>query len=326
MSYSVANIKYAEQELLRRKMAAEETNAARRREIIKRFPEIGEYIKQIADIDLKILDAIGDKENFDRRICEITEANERVQKIIEEKLVENGYPANYLEIPYTCKKCADTGYIDGITCECRRDLLNQLNVRDLESVSPAKECTFDTFSLDYYSDKVSGGYSISPKEQMQMIYNYCKDYAEDFDSESGSLYMYGETGLGKTHLSLAIANVAARKGYSVFYSSAQTLLADAEREKFGGSDNSNTEKRAIGCDLLIIDDLGCEFLTQYTAAEIYTILNERINRSKPFIISTNLKWEELEKRYTGRLTSRIIGNCTRLLFLGNDIRQIKSEN
>ena len=174
MSYSVANIKYAEQELLRRKMAAEETNAARRREIIKRFPEIGEYIKQIADIDLKILDAIGDKENFDRRIREITEANERVQKIIEEKLVENGYPANYLEIPYTCKKCADTGYIDGITCECRRDLLNQLNVRDLESVSPAKECTFDTFSLDYYSDKVSGGYSISPKEQMQMIYNYCR--------------------------------------------------------------------------------------------------------------------------------------------------------
>ena len=313
MSYSVANIKYAERELLRRKMAAEDTNAERRREIIKKFPEIGEYIKQIADIDLRILDAIGDKENFERRIHEITEANARVQEIIEKKLVENGYPANYLEIPYTCKKCAG-------------NLLNQLNVRDLESVSPARECTFESFSLDYYSDKVSGDYNISPREQMQAIYNYCRDYADDFDSESGSLYMYGETGLGKTHLSLAIANVAARKGYSVYYSSAQALLADAEREKFGGSDSSATERRALGCDLLIIDDLGCEFLTQYTASEIYAILNERINRSKPFIISTNLKWEELEKRYTGRLTSRIIGNCTRLLFLGNDIRQIKSDN
>ena len=326
MSYSVANLKYAERELLRRKSAAEDTNAERRREIIRKFPEIGEYMKQISDINLKILEAIGDRDNLEKRLREIADTNQRVQRIIEEKLVENGYPADYLAIPYTCKKCSDSGYINGITCECRIDLLNQLNVRDLESVSPARDCRFDNFSLDYYLDTVSANYGISPKEQMNKIFDYCKAYAEDFDAESGSLYMYGETGLGKTHLSLAIANVAARKGYSVYYSSAQTMLADAEREKFGNSDSSNTENRAIGCDLLIIDDLGCEFLTQYTVTEIYTILNERINRSKPFIISTNLKWEELEKRYTGRLTSRIIGNCTRLLFLGDDIRQIKSEN
>lgn len=326
MSYSVANLKYAESELHKRKAAAEQTYSLRRGEIIKKFPEIGEYIKQISDINISILEAVGDKENFERRIREISEMNARVQKIIVENLVENGYPENYLEIPYTCKKCADTGYVDGFTCECRRELLNELNVRDLEAVSSARDCRFDNFSLDYYSDKPAGGYDISPREQMQMIYNYCKAYAEDFDSESGSLYMYGETGLGKTHLSLAIGNVAARKGYSVYYSSAQTLLAQAEKEKFGNSDSSNAVKRALGCDLLIIDDLGCEFSTQYTVSEIYNIINERINRSKPFIISTNLKWEEFEKRYTGRLTSRIIGNCTSLLFLGNDIRQIKSDN
>ena len=104
MSYSVANLKYAESILLERKAEAEHENAERRREIIGKFPEIGGYIRQISDINLSILEAVGDKENFDRRIHEISETNARVQKIIEEKLVENGYPSDYLEIPYTCRK------------------------------------------------------------------------------------------------------------------------------------------------------------------------------------------------------------------------------
>ena len=64
----------------------------------------------------------------------------------------------------------------------------------------------------------------------------------------------------------------------------------------------------------------------FSASEIYNIINYRINQSKPFIISTNLDWEELEKKYSKRVASRIIGSCSNLKFIGNDIRQIKSFN
>ena len=322
MSYSKVNLKYAAEVIAERKITAELVYNQRRAEIIKKFPEIGEYIKQISDINLKIFDAVGDRENFERRLGEIAETNERVQKIIEKKLIENGYPANYLEIPYTCKKCADSGYVDGITCSCRIDLLNQLNVRDLESASPAKDCRFDNFSLQYYSnDPDSSGNS--PRETMNYIFDYCKAYADDFSLDSISLCLSGATGLGKTHLSLAIGNVAAKKGYSVFYSSAQNLIAGIEREKFSVAKSSHAEDKALNCDLLIIDDLGSEFVTQFVISEVYNILNTRINCSKPTIISTNLSAAELAERYTERITSRIIGNYYYLHFVGQDIRQIK---
>ena len=61
---------------------------------------------------------------------------------------------------------------------------------------------------------------------------------------------------------------------SVVYYSAQNLLSDIEREKFSGA-RPHTESKALGCDLLIIDDLGSEFSTQFTVSQIYNILNDR---------------------------------------------------
>ena len=157
---------------------------------------------------------------------------------------------------------------------------------------------------------------------MREIFEYCRCYADDFGKCSDSLFMHGATGLGKTHLSLAIANVVVEKGFEVIYGSAQNLLSSLEREKFGGG-SGEMEKELLDCDLLIIDDLGSEFSTQFTVACIYNIINTRINLGKPVIISTNLTGEELEAKYTQRITSRIIGSYVSLLFIGKDIRQLK---
>ena len=160
---------------------------------------------------------------------------------------------------------------------------------------------------------------------MSEILEYCKCYAEDFSPDSESLYMHGATGLGKTHLSLAIANVVAEKGFRVIYDSAQNLLSSLEKEKFSYSNSGEREKEVLECDLLIIDDLGSEFSTQFTTAAVYNIVNTRNNRSKPVIISTNLTDTELEAKYSQRITSRIIGEYVSLLFIGRDIRQLKNK-
>ena len=249
--------------------------------------------------------------------------NEALQKAIRSTLVENGYPENYLDTPYTCKKCEDTGFVGGYACECRIQILKDIAKDSLASVSPSANCTFSNFNLDFYPLPADNTTGVSPRKRMSEIFEYCKCYAEDFGTDSESLYLHGATGLGKTHLSLAIANTVAENGFRVIYDSAQNILSSLEREKFSHNNSGEREKEILDCDLLIIDDLGSEFSTQFTVAAVYNIINTRLNRSKPVIISTNLTKNELEAKYTQRVTSRIIGGYTSLLFLGKDIRQIK---
>ena len=160
---------------------------------------------------------------------------------------------------------------------------------------------------------------------MGEIAKFCEDYANDFSLRSPSLFMHGATGLGKTHLSLGIANVVTEKGMGVIYSSAPNLFGELEREHFSRQNpNERTfEKELLETDLLIIDDLGVEFSTQFTVSCVYNIINSRILSGKPTIISTNLTPAELEDKYTQRITSRIIGSYVSLKFTGRDIRQLK---
>ena len=115
------------------------------------------------------------------------------------------------------------------------------------------------------------------------------------------------------------------KGYGVIYGSIPNIVSKLERERFKytNDEEGESEKHFIGCDLLIIDDLGTEFPTSFSNAAIYKILNSRIMLRRPTIISTNLSLKELEKSYTQRMVSRIIGNNIQLEFVGTDVRQKK---
>ena len=86
----------------------------------------------------------------------------------------------------------------------------------------------------------------------------------------------GATGLGKTHLSLAIAQAVINKGYNVVYGAAQRLFSNIEREHFGRSKDPDgtTEDMLAECDLLILDDLGAEFTNNFTIAKVFLKLVE----------------------------------------------------
>ncbi|MBQ2974756.1 MAG: ATP-binding protein [Clostridia bacterium] len=324
MSYSKSTLSKAAQKLESRRSKAQRIQMARHLEVTEKLPIISKYENQLSETGLSVVKAIGMGSDAQEYIKQLSELNLAVQDKIKSLLKENGYPEDYLEVPYTCKNCSDTGYKGGYVCECRKELLRQLAKEELASVSESEKCRFDNFDLNYYPQPIDSVLGVSPQRRMSDILEYCKCYAEDFDTESESLYMHGATGLGKTHLSLAIANVVAENGYRVIYDTAQNILSSLEKEKFSYSGSSERENEILDCDLLIIDDLGSEFSTQFTVAAIYNIVNTRINRSKPVIISTNLTESELEAKYTQRITSRIIGNYVSLLFLGKDIRQLKN--
>ncbi len=210
-------------------------------------------------------------------------------------------------------------------CSCLKKAMVEEACAELNKNSPLSLCTFEDFNLDYYSKNTENGYPRSPYEQMKSIFAYCRSYAESFTPKSESVFMNGYTGLGKTHLSLSIANEVIKRGYGVIYVSAPILVSKLEKEQFSRSkdDNGNTEDTLLNCDLLIIDDLGTEFTNQFSKKAIYNLFNSRLLSGKPIIINTNLDLAELEKLYTERFVSRIIGEAHRLDFFGKDVRLMK---
>ncbi|MBR0112950.1 MAG: ATP-binding protein [Clostridia bacterium] len=324
MSYPKEVIMQANALTAKRRADAEQIQRIRHTEITAKVPDVAKYEAELAKTGLEVVRALTMGEDAEKYIKGLAKQNLHIQELIGNELEKAGYPRDYLKTPYTCSVCSDTGFVEGVACECRKAMLRELNVARLEKVSPARYCRFDNFDVSLYDSTVDPRYGFSPRERMGDLFEYCRCYADDFDESSCSLYMHGATGLGKTHLSLAIANVACAKGFNVLYYPAHNLLSLLEKEKFSGN-SGETEQEVLDCDLLIIDDLGSEFSTQFTVSALYNIINTRFNLSKPVIISTNLNEEELEKRYTQRVTSRIIGYCESLLFVGRDVRQIKSE-
>jgi DNA replication protein DnaC len=135
--------------------------------------------------------------------------------------------------------------------------------------------------------------------------------------------MRGKTGLGKTHLSLAIAARIIEKGFGVVYGSAQNLLRSVEMERFSKDSGTDALNSLLECDLLIVDDLGAEFQTSFTASAVYNIVNTRMLTGRPTIISTNMTTDELKSAYSDKVVSRLIGSYDVLRFFGNDIRDVQ---
>ncbi len=290
--------------------------------LYKRNTRAREIENQLSSTAVKLAKAVINGKNVREQVKLLKNKNLSLQEELEGILEENNFPKDYLKLKHVCSACKDTGFIDGKMCECLKLLLKKQTYDELNKISPLDLCSFEDFSLDYYSAEQIIENKPAPKERMQKVLRFCRDYAENFSNHSTSLLMQGKTGLGKTHLSLAIARKVIDKGYGVIYSSAPAILSKLEKEHFSAySSEENTLNYLLDCDLLILDDLGTEFETKFTVATIYNILNSRLLTSKPTIISTNLTLRELEEAYTQRFVSRIMGNMERLEFLGKDIRQ-----
>lgn len=302
------------------------SEAARRKQaFFKHYPRAREIEKALSSTAIQVARAVlaGNDDKI-ALLNEFKEKNLRLQSELAEILKKASLPEDYLEVRYNCSLCKDQGHVGGKTCGCLKQLLKKEAYDRLNQLSPLALCTFSSFSLDYYSTIPIAGSTLTPRKRMEDIFRYCRDYAENFTANSPSLLMQGATGLGKTHLSLAIAKAAIDKGYGVIYGSTQNIVTKLEKERFRYNHDTSpaeSEQYFIDCDLLILDDLGTEFSTQFSNAAIYNIVNSRIMTGKPTIISTNLSMKELERSYTERLVSRIMGNNIRLAFLGGDVRQ-----
>lgn len=317
MSYSADNIAAAEKIIESRRYKAENEAAERERSFSAAEPVYTQIKTHIANTGISAARIVLSKKGNAKEQLELLKKDNLIsQQAIISLLEKHGLPHDHLDTKYSCSKCRDTGYIDGKMCSCLIQTVRRLEFAQLNSLSPLSLCTFDSFNTDYYPD--------SSKERMRHIFDICKSFAETFPNDTKGLLFSGGTGLGKTHLSLAVANSVMQKGFGVIYGSIQNLLNKIENERFGReSSGSDSLKTILDCDLLILDDLGAEFSTQFTVSVLYQIINTRLLTETPTIISTNLSPSELEKKYGARIISRISGNYRMLGFQGNDIRLLR---
>lgn len=242
-------------------------------------------------------------------------------------LERDGYPADYMQMRYHCPVCCDTGYVDGKKCRCFRQmeieiLYDQSNIREV-----LERENFDTLSMAYYDrERIDERSGRTVYEYMSMVIEECHRFVENFGKEKGSILFTGSTGCGKTFLSNCIARELIRQYYSVVYLTATDMFDVLSESRFSGRDEEEARDKAayiLDCDLLIIDDLGTELINTFTASQLFYCINERLNRKKGTIISTNLALNRMQDEFTERVTSRIMSQYKVLPLLGEDIRLLR---
>lgn len=309
--YDAIMRRYEEKREKSRRLAKEH-----KEEVIELVPEYKELEDRIADVAMKSAEKYfdGDMDAISEMRNEMTRLTAR-QKAL---LAQFSFPEDYLIEKHECSDCGDTGYLDSnVKCHCLKQeimkiLYKQSNIDDL-----LERENFDTLTYDYYDD--------CDVEKMKKIIDDCKSFTNDFGNKYENILLVGDVGVGKTFLTNCMAKEVLDAGYSVIYFTSIRLFDTLSKSVFNRKyedeeEGSDVMQDIYSCDLLIIDDLGTENVSAFVASRLFDVLNERDIRRKSTIISTNLKADAIQERYTERNFSRIFGGYKTLNPTISDIR------
>ena len=318
MSYVRKNVELVNKEYEEKRARAKAIQSEHILQVYSVCPEIQEIDKELSRVGLEIFAvAMGDKDNFDNALKQVRQKNEELLARRCFLLKKHGFDADYTSLKYECDKCNDTGYTEKGLCPCYKHALTLKGYESSGIANLLKKQSFESFSLDMYPSEA--------KELIEKNYRELKSFVDSFDTKKTSYLLVGGTGLGKTHHSTSVAKELVDKGYYVVYEIAQNIFADFEQDYFRDRyhDTEMVSNKYLECDLLIIDDLGTEIVTKRSLSYLYNVVNTRLNKNLPIIISTNLKGKEIADAYDERITSRLFGEFCILKFEGIDVRKTK---
>ncbi len=303
-----------------------------KKKIYNENPILQEIEDDINMLALKITRNILNSSEIKRKVeqenmkLKLKELENKFQK----ELDKIGILSDELEPKFDCSICNDTGYVQNgdilDMCSCFRQAIIDETYRQ-SNMSKLDEENFDTFDIGFYSnkaDKQKYGIDKSPLENIERIKEIALTFAENIgNKEQKNLLFVGNTGLGKTFLANAIAKKVIDSSKTVVYQTAPILMDKVIEYKFS-YDKTGKQKEQydeiFNVDLLIIDDLGTETMSNNKFTELFNIINTRLLNNKKIVISTNLTLNELYKQYDERVMSRLIGNFIICKFIGEDIR------
>ncbi len=316
-AYSLAN---RELEEIRQKN--KELEAVRHSEVMLKNSKLadieGELMKQGTRLLKCVLNRSEDFEDIKKTIQDL-------QKQKSQLLVKCGFAEDYLDDIYSCSKCRDTGFVQGHRCECLKNLITKNIGANSNLTEHMRKQRFENFDFSLFANQGDeGGFTL---KCMQVACDKALQFAENFDKAQDNFLIMGNAGTGKTFITSCIGNRALERGKTVYYQTAYKLSEILESNKFGKGDDdaSDIVKYIYDVDLLIIDDLGTEFTTQFTLAAFFDIVNSRIISGKSTVISTNLNFEELSNTYSQRIASRFMESYQLIQTVGKDLRVVIKE-
>ena len=297
----------------------------------KRLSEVYDQVPGYKDLDDSIasVSIAAGKARLRGEAGVIAQLHEQISSFSEEKkrlLLAYGYPKDYLEPVYHCSSCQDTGYVGDEKCQCLKQAIvdyiyAQSTIRDI-----LEKENFTSFSYDYYSTRPEKDRP-SPRANMEAVVSHCQNFIQNFDTTpKNNLLFLGNAGVGKTFLSHCIAYELINSGRTVLYLTAFQLFDLLKQHAFAkeGNEPATSMEHLLGCDLLIIDDLGTELNNSFISSQLFLCMNERLLRRKATIISTNLSLGQLSQAYSERILSRIMEHYQILNIYGEDIRLKKA--
>lgn len=305
------------------KSSAEEEAYKRQLEIYKKIPRVKMIDSELGTIGLDVARSVF-KEGIDiEAIIEqkkVKSMDLRIERA--ELLTKNDYPRDYEAPKYSCSICCDTGYTGSVKCHCFKQKIINMHYKQSNLKNIIQKENFEMFVFDYYSIHKFEDETLSPRKNIEEVFKASVDFVGNFEDRSDNLFFYGKSGLGKTFLSNCIAKDLLDRGKLVIYQTASGLIELLKDAKFENNDYGVKEKSTdiFECDLLIIDDLGTEYITDFSQMELFNIINKRLITNKKMIISTNFSLDNIFKTYPERITSRIFGSFTMYKFYGEDIR------
>ena len=332
MGYEASVLRRATKRLEEARRAREAAQDRLRGEIYAKLPRAAAIDRELRQTIVHIISAsLRDGGDPAPALGEVREKNLALQRERAGLLEAHGYPPDALDDKPACPRCGDTGWVGASMCACLKKLCAQEQIAELSKLLDLGEQSFDAFSLDYYSPLPWPGESLTPRENMEFVLEVCSSYARRFGKfYFRNLFLTGAPGLGKTFLSACIARTVAEKGFSVVYDTAVNIFSRFEEQKFArdreeAGEARDETRRYLGCDLLILDDLGSELTTPFVQSALYTLINSRLTADKGTVISSNLTMDQVRARYTPQIASRLEGEYRALPFYGEDIRLLRKQ-
>jgi DNA replication protein DnaC len=219
--------------------------------------------------------------------------------------------------------CDGSGWILGPEdvarpCECREQRLKRGRVRGIASVIPPRYrgVSFDRPPVSDMARRAE------TKEAVGRVRAFIDNLETNLANGQG-LWLFGDTGTGKTTLAMLVSKAALERGHSVAVYSLPKLLARIRRtydEEPGGDSYLTFFERLTSVDLLHIDDFGAEKRSDWVLEQLYALVNERYEDRRSILLTTNLALDKLEEQIGGRTVSRLSETCQQVPLFGVDRR------
>ena len=134
-------------------------------------------------------------------------------------------------------------------------------------------------------------------------------FAEQIRNRNG-MYIYGEAGVGKTHLACALAKYLLESGIDVMFYNTGDFLEKLREEfqKTNGEEDyffSLFRETMDFKGVLVFDDIGAEKISDWARERIYLIINKKYEDMVPIIFTSNVDLEIISARMGDRVASRI---------------------